>query len=258
MSEGIEREKAFVILGASGDIGACTATQLRQMGHKVLLASRGSDRLNRLAEALDSPKFELDATSLEAVEACFASAVDSFGSIDGAANCVGSILLKSAHLTTEAEWHETIAINLTSAFATVRAAAQTMRDGGGSVVLVSSAAARIGLASHEAIAAAKAGVIGLARSAAASYAPRNLRFNVVAPGLVKTKLTKRIWDSERSAAASNSMHALGRLGEPQQVASLINWLLDPTNSWTTGEVFSIDGGLAKVRPSGRPSVKKAD
>ena len=154
-------------------------------------------------------------------------------------------------MTRESDWHETIATNLSSAFATVRAAAKTMRKGGGSVVLMSSAAGRIGLASHEAIAAAKAGIIGLAQSAAASYATRNLRFNVVAPGLVTTNLTKKIWESERAAATSRAMHSLGRLGEPHEVASLITWLLDPTNSWMTGEVISMDGGLANVRSSGR-------
>ena len=81
----------------------------------------------------------------------------SFGRIDGAVNCVGSLLLKPAHLTPESDWSQAIAANLTSAFATVRGAAKTMLKTGGSVVLMSSAAARIGLASHEAIAAAKGG-----------------------------------------------------------------------------------------------------
>lgn len=242
-----ELKGTFVVLGASGGIGSCLATRLRKAGHAVLLASRASDRLDQLAAKLDSPKTEVDAKNLDAVEACFATAVEKYGRIDGVANCVGSVLLKPAHMTSEVEWHETIATNLTSAFATVRASSRTMRNGGGSVVLMSSAAGRIGLASHEAIAAAKAGVIGLAQSAAASYATRNLRFNVVAPGLVKTKLTQKIWKSERAAAASQAMHALGRLGEPEDVASLIAWLLDPTNSWVTGEVFSLDGGLANVR-----------
>ena len=246
---------AFVILGASGGIGSCVAARLRRAGHRVLLASRGSDSLDQLSAALDAPKVEVDATKLGDVEACFATAIETFGRIDGAANCVGSVLLKPAHITSESEWHATISANLTSAFATVRAAAKTMRDGGGSVVLMSSAAGRIGLANHEAIAAAKAGVIGLAQSAAASYAGRNLRFNVVAPGLVKTKLTKQIWDSERAATTSRAMHPLGRLGEPDEVAALITWLLEPANSWMTGEVLSMDGGLAHVRSSGRQSAR---
>ncbi len=246
-----DQVRAFVVIGASGGIGSNVARQLKMAGHQVLLASRGSDALESLAAELQTPQHALDATNIEQVEACFAAASEAFGQVDGAVNCVGSVLLKPAHLTSESEWHETIAVNLTSAFATVRAAAQTMRKSGGSVVLMSSAAARIGLANHEAIAAAKAGIIGLARSAAASYAARGLRFNVVAPGLVKTKLTSNIWGNERAAAMSQAMHALGRLGEPSEVASLITWLLDPANSWVTGEVFSIDGGLSHVRANAK-------
>lgn len=114
-------------------------------------------------------------------------------------------------------------------------------------MLVSSAAARIGFANHEAIAAAKAGVIGLTLSAAATYASRGLRFNAVAPGLVRTPMTERITANESAAEASIAMHALGRLGEPADVAGLIAWLLDPRNSWITGQVFGVDGGLASLR-----------
>ena len=238
---------SFVVLGASGGIGSEVARLLVKNGHRVLLASRPSEHLSALAEELCAPAYELDAKSVADVAACFTVATEQFGHIHGAVNCVGSLLLKPAHLTSEQEWQDTIAVNLTSAFATTRAAGKAMAKTGGSVVLMSSAAARIGLASHEAIAAAKAGVVGLARSAAASYAPRGIRFNVVAPGLVKTKLTKKIWESERAAATSTSMHALGRMGTPEEVASLIVWLLDPANSWVTGEVFSIDGGLHNVR-----------
>lgn len=237
----------FVLMGASGEIGSHVAKQLTAAGHAVLLASRPSERLDQLAAELDAPKFELDATRVDEVDACFDTASAHFDQIGGAVNCVGSVLLKPAHLTSEDEWNATIATNLTSAFATVRAAGKAMSKTGGSVVLMSSAAARLGLPNHEAIAAAKAGIIGLAQSAAASYALRGIRFNVVAPGLVKSKLTKKIWDSERGEAASRSMHPLGRLGEPSEVASLITWLLDPTNSWITGEVISIDGGLANVK-----------
>lgn len=247
--------RAFVVLGASGGIGSQVARRLVRAGHAVLLASRQSEHLDVLATELAAPACVVDATNFEQVESCFSKAIAEFGRVDGAVNCVGSLLLKPAHMTSEPEWQETLAANLTSAFATVRAAANTMAERGASIVLMSSAAARIGLANHEAIAAAKAGVIGLAQSAAASYAARGLRFNVVAPGLVKTKLTQRIWQSERAAAMSQSMHALGRLGEPDEVASLITWLLDPANTWLTGEVFSIDGGLGNVRTNQRPATK---
>ena len=229
------------------------AHRLSHAGHRVYLASRPSDRLEQLASDLQMPAKAVDATNFAEVEACFSAAKEAFGCVNGGVNCAGSLLLKSAHLTSEAEWRQTLDANLTSAFATVRAAGKTMTERGGSIVLIASAAARIGLPNHEAIAAAKAGIIGLARSAAASYASRGLRFNVVAPGLVKTKLTQRIWESERAVAMSEAIHPLGRLGEPDEVASLITWLLDSDNSWVTGDVFSIDGGLGNLRLNPRPA-----
>lgn len=172
-------------------------------------------------------------------------AVEAFGRLDGMANCIGSLLLKPAHLTTEQEWQATMHANVTSAFAAVRASARVMQKGG-SVVLVSSAVWRIGLSNHEAIAAAKEAVAGLTRSAAASYAGRGLRVNCVAPGLVRTPITERITANERSAEFSTAMHALKRLGEPKDVASAMAWFLDPENDWVTGQALGVDGGLGSV------------
>ena len=153
-------------------------------------------------------------------------------------------------MTTEQQYREVIEASLTTAFATVRAAGKAMLKGG-SVVLISSAAALEGLANHEAIAAAKAGIIGLTLSAAATYAPANLRFNAVAPGLVRTPLTASLTGNENARKVSEAMHALGRLGEPEDVARAIVFLLDPANSWITGQVLGVDGGLSRIRPKMR-------
>jgi len=130
----------------------------------------------------------------------------------------------------------------------VRAAAKTMRSSGGSIVLMSSCAATTGLVNHEAIAAAKAAVEGLTRSAAATYAANNLRINAVAPGLVDTPMSKRITSNETALKASTAMHPLGRIGQPDEVAATIEWLLNGDADWITGQVIGVDGGLARVRP----------
>ena len=100
---------------------------------------------------------------------------------------------------------------------------------------------------REAIAAAKAGVAGLALAAAATYAPTGLRVNAIAPGLVRTPLSRRLTESPVAGRTSTALHALGRLGEPDDVASPAAWLLDAESSWVTGQQFGVDGGLGTVR-----------
>jgi 3-oxoacyl-[acyl-carrier protein] reductase len=239
---------AVLVLGAGGGIGGALCRRLATQGVRLVVAGRDAARLEAIAAQTGATSFILDATRPTEVEAA-ARAVELDGRLDGLANCVGSILLKPAHLTTDEEWDSVVSTNLKTAYAAVRAAARAMTTGG-SVVLVSCAAARLGLANHEAIAAAKAGVAGLTLAAAASYAAKGIRFNAVAPGLVRTPMTARIVGSEAALKASTAMHALGRVGEPEDVASAIAWLLDPAQSWVTGQVIGVDGGLATVRSRG--------
>ena len=234
-----------LLLGATSDIAGVVAESLTSAGHRVFLAGRDREALRELADRLNAPHAEFDVDRPETVPAAFEAATEAFGELHGVANMAGSFLMKPAHLTTDEEWHRTIRVNLDSAFYCVRAAGRAMRKGG-SVVLMSSVAARTGIYGHEAIAAAKAGVIGLTYAAAATYAGRGLRVNCVAPGLTKTKLTERVWANESAAEASREMHALRRLGEPADVAAAVCFLLDPANAWVTGQVFGVDGGLSRV------------
>lgn len=236
----------FIVFGATGAVGEALSRLLVQGGSRVLLAGRTLDRLQGLSEELGMPRCQMESGDSASIESCFQQAVEEFGRIDGIANCIGSVLLKPAHLTTNEEWEQTLTTNLFSAFAVVRAAARAMRQTGGSVVLVSTAAARLGLANHEAIAAAKAGVEGLTRSAAATYASAGIRVNAVAPGLVKSSISRRLWESPAAAVTSIQMHALGRLGEPLDVARVIAFLLEPQNNWITGQIIGVDGGLSSV------------
>ncbi|MEM7309655.1 MAG: SDR family oxidoreductase [Planctomycetota bacterium] len=237
----------YLLLGASGGIGSALARQLAAGGNRLTLAARGHERLSALAAEVGGTAHPLDATSLDEVEQAAERVVAEHGRLDGVVNCVGSILLKPAHRTSAEEWRTTLAANLDTSFAAVRAGASAMMKTGGSIVLLSSAAAQLGLPNHEAIAAAKAGVVGLARSAAASYARRGVRVNVVSPGLVRTPLSAPWTESPANEKASLAMHALGRLGEPEDVARAIAWLLASEQSWVTGQVLGVDGGLGSVR-----------
>jgi NAD(P)-dependent dehydrogenase (short-subunit alcohol dehydrogenase family) len=239
-------DAVFLVYGGTGGIGNVVARQLKAGGARPAIAGRDAARLSDLSDELSCATFEIDATDTESVERAARSTLEREGRLDGVVNCVGSLLLKPAHLTSDEDWRNVMDTNLGSAFAVVRAAGRVMTDGG-SVVLVSSAAARTGLPNHEAIAAAKAGVIGLCRSAAATYAGRGLRVNAVAPGLVRTAMTERITRNETAAKSSEALHALGRLGEPEDVARAICWLLSPEQSWVTGQILGVDGGLADVR-----------
>ena len=236
-----------VILGATGGIGRALVHLLHERGFRLFLVAREEQRLAALAAETQSEWRAADVTSSAEVDAAFEQATKVLGQLDAVAHCVGSILLKPAHLTTDEEWSATLNLNLNSAFYVARAATRAMQRTGGSIALVSSVAARLGLANHEAIAAAKGGVQSLALSAAATYAPRGIRVNVVAPGLVDTPLAARITGNEAARKASEAMHPLGRIGQPGDVARALAWLLDPVQSWVTGQILGVDGGLGSLR-----------
>jgi NAD(P)-dependent dehydrogenase (short-subunit alcohol dehydrogenase family) len=199
VSETSERP-VTIIIGASGGIGSATVRLLATAGHRLFLAGRDRTTLDALAGEVAAEGVEsVDARDIAAVDAFVAGVVETTGRLDGAANLAGSLLLKPAHLTSAEEWEDTLATNLTSAFALVRAAAPRMRKHGGSIVLASSAAARTGVSNHEAIAAAKGGIISLARSAAATYGGNGVRVNAIAPGLTRSRMTAQLVEVEAQA-----------------------------------------------------------
>lgn len=242
-----QKTHTYLIFGGSGGIGRELCRRLTNHQARIVLAGRNLESLNATADEFGAQVEHCEAHDLARIKEVIGNAQAEEAPLAGIVNAFGTMLLKPAHLTSEEEWAETIAVNLTSAFAITQAAAKAFPKEGGSVVFISTVAARIGIPNHEAIAAAKSGLIGLALSAAATYASKKIRYNVVAPGLTDTPLAAKITGNEASLEASKRMHPLGRIGEAEEVASAIAWFLDPAQSWVTGQVLGVDGGLSTVR-----------
>jgi NAD(P)-dependent dehydrogenase (short-subunit alcohol dehydrogenase family) len=242
----MSNSSSIAILGATGGLGRSLSRRLSADGARLFLGGRDESALSELARELGSTHYVVDGADFTQMDE-FLNHASADGDLNGVVNCAGSLLLKPAHRTTFEDYESTIAANLTTAFATVRSATRVMSKSGGSIVLVSSAAATIGLQNHEAIAAAKAGVAALARTAAASYAARGIRVNAIAPGMVETPLTAPILSNRSSRDASLALHPSARAGQPEELADLIAWLLGPDATWVTGQVWGIDGGLSSIK-----------
>ncbi|MCC7528763.1 MAG: SDR family oxidoreductase [Candidatus Melainabacteria bacterium] len=239
--------KVVLVLGANGSLGSAVCRLLAGGGYKVVCAGRNKQAINELADQLGTIGIACDASDFASMATCFEEALIEVGRLDGLVNAVGSLHLKPAHSTTEEDWIKTIQTNLSSAFACVKYGARAMMANGGSIVLVSSAAAFTGMPNHEAIAAAKGGVASLSRAAAATYARHKIRVNCIAPGLMDTNLTRGITSNKTQLEASTQMHPLGRIGTPDDIAPAVEWLLSEKSSWVTGEEIKIDGGLSSLR-----------
>jgi NAD(P)-dependent dehydrogenase (short-subunit alcohol dehydrogenase family) len=239
-----------IITGANGAIGAASARRLVDDGWQLGLIGRDASALEQLAQSLGATTHVVaaDPTDPTQLDTAVADVIDRLGPPRGLVHAVGSTLLKPAHAIADADFEAVIAANLTSAFYALRAFVRVVpRGSSGSVVLFSSAATHIGLVNHEAIAAAKGGVDGLVTAAAATYAARGIRVNAIAPGLVRSRLTRRLVENEATLRASEAMHPLGRVGEAVDIAGLVAFLLSPAAEWITGQHIAVDGGLSSIK-----------
>lgn len=237
-------QKNYLIFAGTSTIGQDLIKHLHQFDANIIFTSRDQEKAQKVADEYDC-EFIIcqDLANFDEVEKAYQSAQEKLGHIDGVVNFSGSINLKSAHQTSFDEYIDIIHKNLTSSFAIVRGAGKYIKNNG-SVILMSSIAASMGIANHEAISAAKSGIEGLVKSAACTYASKNIRFNAVAPSLTRTNLSKMITSNEMMLQASVKMHSLGRIGNAQDISSACLFLLNPQNNWITGQVIKVEGGFA--------------
>tara|TARA_B110000438_G_C15774582_1_gene633472 strand:+ start:865 stop:1572 length:708 start_codon:yes stop_codon:yes gene_type:complete len=231
----------YLIIGASGGIGVQLSEDLNEASCQLLLGIHNKQMPTHIL----SEVYKVDATNFKSIHNFIEKGLKKFGSIDGIVNLAGNLILKPAHRASEEEFDDTININLKSSFGVIRSAGQLLEDC--SVVLLSTAAASIGLSNHELICSAKAGIEGLSRSAAKTYSRKNIRVNTVSPGLTRTPLAENITQNPIALKASEKMHALGRIGEPRDISSMIMYLLNKNNNWITGQNFIVDGGLSSTK-----------
>lgn len=242
--------KTIIIGGISGGIGSHLAKILSQSGIHVLGFARDTTRLNQLTTELPTISVEsCDATDPDSLNQYFESIRTHHGPIDAYVHAIGSILIKPAHLTSDEDWSSTIQVNLSTAFYALRAVTKQMsRQGNGCCLFFSSTAAQVGIANHEAIAAAKGGIEAMVRSAAATYASRGVRINAIAPTLTDTPLAASMTSNPNMLKVSKEMHPLGDIARPEDIASLAAWLLSDHAQLVTGQTFTLDGGLSSIVP----------
>ena len=245
----MQQVKNHLIGGITGGIGSELAVKLGAEGDCVAGYARKAADGDSFSPQDEFMLKTCDATDPKALETVINEFQKDLGSIDSYTHAIGSIYLRPAHLTPVEDWLQTIQTNLSSAFYALRSVTKIMaKQGHGSCLFFSTAAAQTGIANHEAIAAAKGGIEAMVRAAAASYASRGLRINAIAPSLTDTPLSQAIVGSEQALEISKRMHPAGAIGEASDVASLAAWLHSDQAKFVTGQTFVIDGGISKIVP----------
>jgi 3-oxoacyl-[acyl-carrier protein] reductase len=233
----------YIIAGATGTTGKAIAKELSQTKN-VHLIGRDDLQLKQLSDELNATYSLIDLDNpIDTKE--FQKTVE-HEEIKGLINCIGSIHLKPLHGSTIQDFRDVININLFSSYYLLSSFARKMQNG--SAIFFSSVAATKGLSNHELISAAKSGIEGMARSAAASYAKDNLRVNVIAPSIMDSNMSEKILSSEAAVELSKSMHPISKIGDTSDILPVVKWLLSDDSKWITGQTIHVDGGFSTVKP----------
>lgn len=240
--------KTIVVTGAASGIGFATAQLLFEAGANVVLADRDEQASKNAAERLGTDRaigLRADVTSEEDVQAMIAAAIARFGKLDGACNAAGVPQTgKLLHELSVDDWDRCHRVNLRGTFICNKyEIAAMLEKGGGSIVNIVSTASMVGFPNGAEYCASKSGVLGLVRGAAIDYATKGIRINSVLPGATDTPMLAGAFQQDPGLeAALASVHPMGRLAKPVEVAAAARWLLSDEASFVTGTSYAVDGG----------------
>jgi NAD(P)-dependent dehydrogenase (short-subunit alcohol dehydrogenase family) len=245
-------DRVVLVTGASSGIGRACALALGAEGARIVAAGRRQARLDEVVSRVresgsDAVAVAGDVRDQASGPAWVAAAVERFGGLDGLVNAAGVIGAGGLAQTEPAEWDRMMDVNLRSLYLITRAAAPELAKRKGAVVNLSSVAGNRPYGGILAYCVSKAGVDMFTQCVALDLAPAGVRVNAVNPGVVVTELhtvTQAVTDYPGFLERSKTTHPLGRVGQPEEVAALVLFLLSEQAGWITGGCFPIDGGRA--------------
>jgi 3-oxoacyl-[acyl-carrier protein] reductase len=238
-----------LVTGASAGIGDAIARRFAAGGYRIVAVARRKDRLEALAKDLAATDVKIlaaDVTATDAPKQAVELAMQSFGRLDCLVNNAGSGRWAPVHETDDGMMDEVIAISLRAPFRFSREALRVMGPGS-SIINVGSVFGLIGGLNGGIYCAVKAGLIGLAQTLAAQYGASGIRSNVVAPGVIKTDMTKDYWDAPGFQRINQEMTPFNRDGTVEDVANAVFFLASDQGSYINGQTLALDGGWSTTK-----------